>query len=182
MKKFTIQNKIDGEAVIETLSEAARFFYNGTDNLNIYKKDGLFFISGDQEADDMTAHELEEWLEADSLYFYKNELEDFLKVNCKFEAYNIGEYVKDVEEFASINNCKFYEMPADETKSGQPETFYFNNQGRHIWEPDDKKYYIVDNDGDIFGEADSREKAEFLMNSIFTDAEIAALEIEVIEG
>lgn len=44
------------------------------------------------------------------------------------------------------------------------------------------RFYIVDNQGTVHGEAETREKAEALMRDIFSDEEIEAREIEVIEG
>lgn len=42
------------------------------------------------------------------------------------------------------------------------------------------RYYIIDNQGTVHGEASTKAKAEALMRDIFTDREIEENEIEVI--
>lgn len=44
------------------------------------------------------------------------------------------------------------------------------------------RYYIINYKGEILGEASNREEAEAKMRAMFTLEEIAADEIEVIEG
>ena len=44
------------------------------------------------------------------------------------------------------------------------------------------RYYIVDNNGTVLGEADTLERAKRIMCLRYTQDEITAKEIEIIEG
>jgi hypothetical protein len=66
MRKFTASEKINGELAIRKLSEKAQKFYSETDPLDVYEREGKYFVRGCiGDSDDLTIDELNELFESE---------------------------------------------------------------------------------------------------------------------
>lgn len=66
MRKFTASEKTNGEMAIRNLSEKAQRVYSETDPLDVYERDGMYFVRGCLgNRDNLTIDELDKFFDFD---------------------------------------------------------------------------------------------------------------------